>query len=928
MKDQNKTKVQLIAELEDMRGRIPELEQTEIISKRAEEVLWKNEERFSKSVESSIIGMTMTAIDGHFIFVNSALCKMLQYTCKELLDMSFNDVIYPEDAPMNMDYLQKVIQNEIDSFEDEQRCIRKDGSIFWAAIKVSAVKDNSDNFLHFFAHILDITEYRKTKEALLDSETLYRNLIETTSAVAWEVDIASQRFTYISPQIMDISGFPPEKWVDFNFWVEQIHPDDREEAASYCQVETSKGLNHAFEYRMITSDGSIIWISDIVSVIKNQGQPVTLRGYFMDITKRKQEEEALREGENNYRNLVEQSNDSIYVLLGDKYVLVNKAFAEMFGYTKEEILSDNFNFWKIVAPKSREFIKKRIELQESGESVSKTYEFQGLTKDKKSHYLEVNLTYILWNGESAIQGICRDITERKHAEEALRESERKFREMTDLLPQIVYESDLQGNLSFVNKQAFTTFGYSKKEFNKGINAYQIVIPEDRERAKENIQRIIAGKPVENKEYTLFKKDGSTFPVFIYSGLVKKDNKLVGLRGIIINITERKRAVEEKDKLEKQLRRAQKLETVGTLAGGIAHDFNNILAPIMGYAEMSLLNLKETDSLYIDLQYILKAAHRAKELVEQILLFAKQGEKEHRPLSLQLLVREALKLLRPSIPTTVEIQQHVNDSCEKVRADSSQIHQVIVNLCTNAWQAMEEKGGKLTIELNLKRVDIATVKLHPILDETEYACLSIIDTGPGMNEQVLDRIFEPFFTTKEINKGTGLGLSVVHGIVRSHKGDILVYSEPGKGTEFHVYLPIIKTDEEVKEQQSTKIVSGTENIMIVDDEVEIAEMIKRMLENFGYKTEVFKTGIDVMKAYRQRPDKYDLLVCDLTMPQMTGLDIADQLHKEDPNFPVVIMTGSGDSISGPTQDRYGINQIIGKPITLIELTSTVRKVLDN
>jgi CheY-like chemotaxis protein len=315
------------------------------------------------------------------------------------------------------------------------------------------------------------------------------------------------------------------------------------------------------------------------------------------------------------------------------------------------------------------------------------------------------------------------------------------------------------------------------------------------------------------------------------------------------------------------------------------------------------------------------------LVEQILLFSKQSEKERQPLALQTQVKEALKLLRPTIPTTIEIRQRIDDSCGKVQADATQIHQVIVNLCTNAWQAMEEYGGTLTIELNQIKIDASTAKLHPDLNEAEYARLSVIDTGPGIDEETLDRIFEPFFTTKSVDKGTGLGLSVVHGIVQSHRGDIHIYSEEGKGSVFHVYLPIFVTQKEKSNLTLSEIARGSELIMIVDDEMEITNLIKRMLENFGYKVEVFESGIEGLKEFKHNPEKFDLLISDLTMPQMTGLDLADQIHKVNPQFPVLIMTGFGDNITLATQKRYGIKQVIGKPIIIQELITSIRSVLD-
>jgi PAS domain S-box-containing protein len=303
----------------------------------------------------------------------------------------------------------------------------------------------------------------------------------------------------------------------------------------------------------------------------------------------------------------------------------------------------------------------------------------------------------------------------------------------------------------------------------------------------------------------------------------------------------------------------------------------------------------------------------------------KAEKERQAINLQSLIKESLKLLRPSFPATIEIQQCIEPLCGKVYADATQMHQIIVNLCTNAWQAMEHKGGILRIELRQKPVSPRIAKLYPRLIEADYICFSVIDSGPGIAIDLKDRIFEPFFTTKDVNKGTGLGLSVVHGIVHSHDGEIVVSSQKGKGTTFDVYLPLADGQKQAEEEPAPVIEGGTEHIMVVDDENTIADMVKRMLEKFGYQVNVFNSGLDALKAFKQTPNKYDLLISDLTMPQMTGLDLADILHQRDPDFPIVLMTGFGDNVTPASQNRYGISHVISKPI-IKRLMSVVREVL--
>lgn len=393
------------------------------------------------------------------------------------------------------------------------------------------------------------------------------------------------------------------------------------------------------------------------------------------------------------------------------------------------------------------------------------------------------------------------------------------------------------------------------------------------------------------------------------------------------IRNRKQAEKERAKLEKQLHHSQKLETIGTLSGGIAHDFNNILTPILGYADMGRRKVSQSHPVFAMLEQISKGAHRAKELVEQILLFSKQTEKERTPLHLPLLVQEAVSLLRPSIPTTIEIQQHIDTACHYVMADESQMHQVIVNLCTNAWQAMEDKGGTLMIGMKEVLVDDSMTRAHPHLNEGDHVCMTVTDTGIGMDSATLDRIFEPFFTTKPVDKGTGMGLSVVHGIVRSHHGDILVSSEPGKGSTFRVYIPIAQSEETAAKEEIESIRLGRESLMVVDDDMAIGELVKEMLEELGYTIEVHTNSQKALDAFDRQPDLYDLVISDLTMPGMTGLELSDQLKRIRSGIPIIIMTGYGNKLTPDTRKQYGITEVIGKPIVTPKLASTIRTVLD-
>ncbi len=422
-----------------------------------------------------------------------------------------------------------------------------------------------------------------------------------------------------------------------------------------------------------------------------------------------------------------------------------------------------------------------------------------------------------------------------------------------------------------------------------------------------------------------RKDGSMYPVEVHLQLVGDEPSV--FVAFVLDITERTRAEAEKADLEKQIRRSQKLQTIGTLAGGIAHDFNNILMPILANADVALSRLPSTHPLTKYFDRILTGGNRAKELVEQISLFGKPHETNRRSVHLQSLIDEAVKLLRSTIPATVEIRQIIDDSCGYVLASESQIHQVIVNLCTNASQAMTNNGGTLTIELREVSLDAETIGVFPNLKEGKYIRLSVNDTGDGIDESIIDHIFEPFFTTRSVDGGSGMGLSVVHGIISSHHGDVHVDSQPGQGTTILVYLPAVEFANSPTGVEQKQNVRGQESIMIVDDDKNIAAITAEMLSFFGYNVDTYTCTNEALDAFRRQPSRYDLVISDLTMPGMTGLDLSDQIQKIRPGTPIIIMTGFANRLNDQTLEKHRICKVLGKPIVGEELAAAVREVID-
>ena len=381
--------------------------------------------------------------------------------------------------------------------------------------------------------------------------------------------------------------------------------------------------------------------------------------------------------------------------------------------------------------------------------------------------------------------------------------------------------------------------------------------------------------------------------------------------------------------ENQLQQVMKLQAIGTLAGGIAHDFNNILFPIVGYTELTMDDVPEGSQARQNLAEVLKATNRAKELVQQILTFSRQNGQERKPLKVQSLIKEALKLLRATIPSSIEINSSVDEECGPIIGDPTQIHQVVMNLCTNAYHALQETGGK--IEVCLKEINLSYEQsLQRVgMKVGRHLELTVKDNGHGMAPLVMERIFEPYYTTKEQGKGTGLGLSVIHGIIKNHGGDISVYSQPGKGATFSAILPVIDDIEvEIEPVKTASATNGNERILLIDDEEQIIDLERRILEGLGYKVTPKTDSEEALAEFRARPDQFDLVVTDMTMPKITGDRLARRLMDINPQIPVILCTGFNEAITEQKALAMGIDKFVMKPIVRDELAKTIRTVLDN
>ena len=605
------------------------------------------------------------------------------------------------------------------------------------------------------------------------------------------------------------------------------------------------------------------------------------------------------------------------------FIEVNDTACERYGYTREE-------FFRLTAND----ITLPVDVKQHGRSDSRkkllenrrvVFETMHIKKSGETFPVEINSNIIEQDGAVLILAVVRDITERKLAEEALRESEEGYRSMFQDSHAVMLIIDPDSfDIVDANPAAVSFYGYNIDEIRK-MNISDInMLPGD------EISKIV--KKVKNgRQSHLFLRhrlaNGDMKEVEVYSGPLKMRGRLL-LFSIVHDITEHKRAEEEKSRLEARLQNAEKMEAIGTLAGGVAHEFNNILGIIMGNTQLAMDEVTETNSASYFLHEISRASLRAKDIVRNILNFARKSLTERTPVEISKVIKETIGLIRSATPAMIKIRQNIECDDEMILGDSTEIGQVLINLCNNAVQAIGNKTGIIDISLKPVILDPGSKNKYEDLQSGKYIRLRVNDTGCGIDPQIMGRIFDPYFTTGNLAESTGMGLSITHGIVKKHNGAISVESEKGSGTIVEVLFPVMGEKEYQQEPDISgkELTDGRKKILFIDDEYSLVKIWVKILQNWGYDVESSTDSLQALERFKTDPNRFDLVISDIGMPNMSGDELARELLKIRVNLPIIICTGYSDRIDEKTAKDIGVTRYITKPIDIDELEYSLKVIL--
>lgn len=900
--------------------------------KEMERKLQQSEARLRSLFRAVPIGLAILR-DRVFLAANECLAEITGYSVDTLFSNSSRFLYFSED---DFEAVGRSLYLNPDPHGRgyvETKFRHKDGSTRYISL-FAAPLDPENPQEGAAVAIQDITEQKGMIQALQDSEDRFRQVSDFSGQLMYDYDVTSGKVLWFG-RILDITGFAPTE-IDaqgFIGWTKRIHPDDLDTTLEKLRIARKDCTLYKAHYRYRRADESYFYAYEEGGFFYDElGKATRMLGSLKDITRTKLADIALHESELRYRSLFEGAGDAILIIQDGIFVDCNKKTLDIIQCTREEIIG---KFPAEISPIKQpdgqlSAEKAQLLLREAGQGKNLHFEWVMCRPDGSTFFSEVSLRLIELSGEPFTQAIVRDISERKKSEKFLRESEFRFRSFFNTNPEGILLLDFQGRILDANKSFLRKSGYTLPECQ--MTSFKSFVPEeDQSKIVQTLLDFRSGIAQDEPLQASYKaKDGRTIPVSLRGWLFVDEESTPLYLGVFIrDLTKEKALAEDKSSLEKQVIRAQKSEAIGTLASGIAHDFNNILGGIIGYTELALYR----DPAAIDhktqgyLERVLEGSNRAKNLVLQILRFSRSADTVMEPINLTPLVNETLLLLQSTLPKTISFEQNLIANPDRVLGDSTQIHQVIMNLATNAYHAMRETGGVLTLNIGNTTLHSAKQFMSMTIPPGEYIKITVADTGCGMTPSVLDRIFEPYFTTKKVNEGTGLGMAVVSGIVKSHKGLIDIQTAPGKGTVFEVYLPSFQGEIITKKSHEANLPMGNgEKILLVDDEAYFLEVVYENLKMLGYDVQSYQRSLEALQAFNDHPHEYDLLITDQTMPEMTGVQLIQEVRKVDSTLPIILCTGFSEVVTKQSASYYGINSFLMKPVNIHDLAGAVAEIL--
>ncbi|MBU1984098.1 PAS domain S-box protein [bacterium] len=914
--------------------------------RRIQEALRESEERFRQVAESAGEWIWEVDAQGLFTFSNSIVEKVLGYTPQEVVGiMHFYDLFAPDvrDALKEAAFSAFARRETIRQLVNPN--IHKSGSIVILETNGVPILDEKGYLLGYRGADMDITLRQRMENELRKSQERLEEAQAIGKIGSWERDLDSGQVFWSAQMYrlyeLDPRSLPPP----LDGELLSSGPADADKLRDAILQAVERGEKSEMDVQVTLPSGDSAWHHGVILPVKDEsGRVARLTGTVQDITEQKRAEETLRvfaESRKELERIVSLSPAIVFLWRAAEgwpveYVSDN---IRLTGYSPEELYSGRVPYASIIYPDDLERVAAEVmEYSKDSNRDSFTQEYRIVTRSGEVLWID-DWTWIRRNEKGEIthyEGIILDVSNRKGAESALRTSLIHLSNAMRLAKMGYWEYDVLKNFFTFSDEFYALFRTTAEEqggytMSPADYAGRFVYPEDLPVVADETRKAIETTDpnfFRQLEHRIIYADGKTGHIAVRFQIVKdREGRTIRTYGMNQDITERKQAEQEKERLESQLRQAQKMEAIGTLAGGIAHDFNNILVPILIYTEMTCRSLPAESPNREDLEHVIQAANRAKDLVRQILTFSRQAEQERMPVGFQFVVKEALKLMRASLPTTIGIEEHIDVNCPEVLADPSQLHQVLMNLCTNAAHALRDEGGILEVRLEPVEVDETLRQKLPRLLPGTHVCLTIRDSGKGMDSRTLERIFEPFFTTKAPGEGTGLGLSMVHGIITGHGGEIAAESTPYKGSTFRVYLPIAKATSPRPPATASQTSQGSERILLVDDDPEIARAAERALQQSGYRVTTFTSSPEALDAFRAQPAEFDLVITDQTMPHLTGDRLVKELLAIRPDLPIVLTTGYSETVTVDNYRKLGVREFAMKPLISSELNSAVRRALD-